>query len=312
MRRRGIRPHALQLLAPTLKSVYSKEDTSWMRVPFMYIAPSRFPETYWQLLTRSFTLYRRTLPHVFVLSLLLSLTVFIPRLISLMLGHDPFVTVSILSLPRLWLTLLDILSLFIFAAILWRINSFIREGHEPILDDLKVGLHKIPYIFTAALFQVVLATLLAYCLFFILLQDVTLTQQEILSYDPTLITIVFLVQFAMAVYLAVLFYFYLAIIVLENKGIIASLEKSAILVWKNGWRTFSLQITPWLFYLLILVILKFIFHAPIHIYYTEGEYSLFGTGMNLLLFAFFQPWVASVLLVQLRDLELRKKLTNSI
>ena len=76
-----------------------------------------------------------------------------------------------------------------------------------------------------------------------------------------------------------------------------------------GGGTLRVQITPWLAYLITLIIIKFGIKVPIHIYFVNpGEQQTFlATFIHILIFAIFVPWVGAVMLVQLRDLELRKQ-----
>jgi hypothetical protein len=82
-----------------------------------------------------------------------------------------------------------------------------------------------------------------------------------------------------------------------------------MLVWNHWWRVFSTQLTPWLFYLALLIAVKYVLHIDFHIYFTQKiDNTLWVTIAHIAVFSLFIPWVAALLLVQLKDLELRKSL----
>jgi hypothetical protein len=125
--------------------------------------------------------------------------------------------------------------------------------------------------------------------------------------------ILFILPTILIVYIIFAFYFYLALILTENQRIISSLKRSAYLVWGNWWRVANLQLTPWLINLLCLLLIKKYLPVNIHLYFVSGaEPSTFlSTLLNIIIFAIFIPWFGATLLVQLRDLELRKKVLPS-
>jgi len=268
------------------------------------------PETYRQQIKRSLKLYKASFSHVIFLSLLLSLIAFVPRLLTLLIGQDIFLSVPFLNRPRLWLFLIDVTGLFVFTALLWRIRCVITEAHESILTDMKIAIRKLPLIVGAALIQsflffVIGVTAFVYLYYF--KQYDMITTMYHANHMVVIPMIVFLFNSLVPIYLFFLFLFYLPLILTEDKGIFSAIKKSALLVWGNWWRTFWLQITPWMIYFLILVVVKRCFHLPIHIYFLIGEPSSWGaTLFHIMLFALFIPIVGSTLLVQLRDLELRK------
>lgn len=283
----------------------------------MNISLSEAPESYSRLLLRSLRLYVASFFRVFFLSLILSFIVFIPRLYSEFLGQNLFSTLPVTSPQRLWLTLIDFASLIFFTGVLWRIHCFMTNAHESMVDDIKISLKKFPYILIAGILQnivfilifiIYMATMFFYGMFH---QNALTTEHWYfdLFKQNYLFLLSFLIPVAAFFYMFFEFYFYLPIILLENQGIISSLKKSVILVWKNWWKVFLLQITPWLIYLICLVIIKNVFKISIHIYYVEPdiEYTIPATLFHLVFFAIFIPFVATTMMVQLKDLELRKR-----
>jgi hypothetical protein len=271
------------------------------------------PESTKQLLIRSLQLYKATFVRVFYLGFLLSLVIFTPRLITFVLGKDIFKNLAINSPHQLWILVIDLISLIFFTSILWRMRCESKNIHEPVINDFKIALKKLPFIVLTAILQSIIITIISLTLFtlFLFLPKESLLAPS--SNTLSLITLTFLVQSALAVYIFMLFYFYLPIILTENKRVFGSLKESAYLVWGNWWKTIKLQIIPWLLYIITLFILREIMHINLHIFFVPSaeEYTLSGTFLNILVFAAFIPWFAATQLVQLRDLELRKKLIPS-
>lgn len=277
----------------------------------MKVAISTQPERISQLLLRSVNLYRQTFSHIFFLALTVSIIAFIPRIFTLVVGADIFTGVALLNPRRLWLLVIDLGCLMLLTAIIWRIRCIITDAHESILDDIEVAVKKLPYIIVSSFLQfLLLYIVIFFCVviaYFLIFHNnlpglLNLRDQIISS------TIIF-VQFILIMYIFFALYFYLPIIVIENKTIITSLRKSAYLVWTNWWRTFLVQITPWVVYLLVIIFLNVITNLNLHVYFIPGtsNQSLFATIVHIFIFALFIPFFATTMLVQLRDLELRKE-----
>ena len=120
----------------------------------MKLEKQNYPESIHILLWRSFKVYRASFFHVFFLSLLLSIIAFIPRLLSTLVGQDVFLGLPTFSPQRLWLLMITLGTLIFFTALLWRIRCVITDTHESIMDDMKISLRKIPFIFVAAILNV--------------------------------------------------------------------------------------------------------------------------------------------------------------
>ncbi len=275
----------------------------------MPYVPAKQPESTSRILSRSLELYRRTFFHVFPLALILAIIAFIPRLITLMSGQDLLTTLPNLSLHKIWLFLLDVVCLIIMLAILWCMQSLTSGTKETFKIDFQVALKKFPLIIVAAIIQSLIfmsIMLVTYGFYIILLQYHLLFQTNI--YAVFLLSLPMTIAWILYLYAFYLFYFYLPLILTENAGIISSLVRSAKLVWGNWWRTFRAQVTPWISYLIVLILVKYIGHVNLHIYFIKvNTLSLSATALHIFIFALFLPWFASTLLVQLRDLELRKK-----
>lgn len=277
------------------------------------ILPSQ-PSNYKALIKQSLKLYRIGFKRIILLSALLSITAFIPRFLSYIIGQDILLNLPPFSPHRLWFIAVDIASMIFFIGILWRMHCFIRDRHEPLIEDLAKGAKKVFYVIIASLLQGIIIFAIAVITFG--LQVLLQTHHLIFNTNISGILLtgaVFIGQLALILYLSTLFIFLIPLITIENKGIIASLERSAFLVWNHWWRVFSVQITPWLTLFFLMALIRFVLHIDIHIYFIEQEHhSLWPTLLQLVIFALFIPWIAALLLVQLKDLELRKHFVTQL
>lgn len=281
----------------------------------MKIALSSQPENFFPLIKRGLTLYKASFSHVFFLSFILSIISFTPSFISILISEDFFMNLSTPTLQRAWVIFINLGGLLIFSAILWQIRCTIMDIHEDLLEDAKMAFKKIPYIVIANLLQSILIT----GIMFLFLQSLfsigihALSYSNLFNIKETIIILLSILQFLIVIYLFFAFYFYMPIIVIENKNIITSLAKSIMLVWKNWWRTLCVQITPWITYLLLLYFLEKFFHLHFQLYFiqTPRNESIVILSLHIVIFAIFIPWFASNLLIQLRDLELRKNISLS-
>lgn len=271
------------------------------------------PESNWELFKRATRLYQLTLSKTFLFSFILAMVVFIPRIISTYLGRNIFATLNPYSLSYLWVVILNLAVLGLFIAIIWHMHCVIRHKHEAIKDDVLMGVKKLLTVFLAGIVENTIVFIFAIC---VIMMQLHLHQYSWLNSNSLFALIftiaLFLAQFILLAYIATLFYFLTPIITTENAGLFSAIKRSASLVWNHWWRTLSLQLAPWLCYLLVLMLLKFVVDLDIHIYFIrhQNTYDYTSLIINLLLFAFFIPLVAATLLVQLKDLELRKKLAT--
>jgi hypothetical protein len=278
----------------------------------MQVALATQPESMIRLVSRSIKLYVKGLPRVLFFSLLLSMVVFIPRLFALIYGEEINPSLITQGIHVFWFICIEIGVLFVFTSMLWRFRCVLYQEHESILSDMTTAIKKLPFIIAAAFIQFA---------FFAILTTITfvfgfyLTQYEMMTPDVVqfksafLASILLALNFWVILYLYYLLIFYLPLILTEDKGIIASLKQSIFLVWGKWWRTFLFLLIPWFFYVVLLIIIRKIFNLDLHIYFIEPVIQTTWTTviLHILIFAIFVPWVASALLIQLRDLELRKK-----
>jgi hypothetical protein len=195
---------------------------------------------------------------------------------------------------------------------LWRIHCITRDRDEPLAEDFFQGFKKMLYVLGATIIQGVIfffVTVLIYLVQMVLHHYHLLFSAHLMG--SILTFLIFFAQGILIFYVVTLFLFMVPLIAIENKGILSAIRRSFYLVWNHWWRVFSFQLFPWFFYLFALLLIRFVFKININIYFIAyGIHSLWPTLLQIILFTFFIPWVASVMIVQIRDLELRKHLTQ--
>lgn len=276
------------------------------------------PQSNFNLLRRSFVLYSASFGKVFLLALLIAILCFVPRLLTYLLGQNIFVNLNAQSRfnPHLiWATILDLIALIMFIAIFWRMHCIDRGFHEPFIEDFYVGLKKIFAVVVAAFIQsailLVVSTITMGIIIF-LYQNHYLSGQ-ISTTGFAITVILFCLQFFLLLYVSTLFIFFIPLIAIENKGVLAALQRSMKLGWNHWWRILSLQFVPWFTYLFLLLIIRYPLHVNVRIFFVENNnpITLWEIILQIFLFAFILIWAAALLLVQLRDLELRKHITET-
>lgn len=271
------------------------------------------PSDYKTLIKLSINLYKISFLKVILLSLLLSLIVFIPRLLFITIGEDFFIHHPF-SPNIIWLILIDLAALILFIAIVWHMHCVTLSLREPLIIDFFVGIQKVFQVFIASMIQTAIifaAISINYWIQLLFFQQQFLFSAHFIVIFLT--SIFFIMQYILILYILTLFIFVLPIIATENKSILVSIKKSISLVWNHWWRVISLQAIPWLFYILLLVILNRLLGIGIHLYFTHSDsQTIFTTILNIILFAIYIPWVAALLLVQLNDLELRKNIAQKL
>lgn len=266
------------------------------------------PQTNRELLAQSVSLYKASFAKIYIFAILLSITVFSPRILSIIVGYNIFTNVALFNITRLWLFVLNLIGILFFIAILWHMRCTYLSVREPLIEDFYIGLRKTFYAFLAVIVQCAIMFAFAAMIYAI---NMTLNIGKML-FTSDLVTLIaigvlFTVQFVLILYVSNLFYFTIPLIAVENKSILGAIEKSVSLVWNHWWRTFTLQVTPWFCYFIFLLLFRYFLGNPT---YTENWlYLLCDTFIYLVVFGLFIPWVAAILYVQLQDLELRKTQT---
>lgn len=275
----------------------------------MPIKPSMHPETYSELVARSLRLYRGVFPQAFGFALLISIVLFIPRLICVAIGQNVFLTTTKVNQVALLYFAMYLSALWFLAALFWCINCLERGVHKNFIDDVEMAGKRICYVLGAAVILFLLSSLVGLLAYLV---NEWFWHLKLYSYDKFLTSFLFFVvcfaQVGVSVWLATLFYFYFPLIVIEHNGILNALKQSAQLVYGKVGQTLRLQLTPWLLYFLVLILIKMVFKLNIHIYFMPQNpgATFYPTLVHIVVLALFIPWGSSMALVQLRDYELRR------
>ncbi len=275
----------------------------------MPIKPSTRPESYSQLVARSLKLYWQALPRTFFFAFLTAIVVFIPRLICVAVGQNVFLKATGSKQILVLYLAIYVSVLWFAAAIIWCINCIERNKHKNFITDIEMAGKRIIYVLGAAVCLFIIASLIGGLGYFLhcLLWHLKLYS---LHNDLTVLLffLVLLLQLGASIFVSTLFYFYFPLIVIEHDGIATALKQSALLVWHKVWMTLGVQLTPWLAYLVTLIAVKMIFKLNIIIYFMpiNPVANFYPVLLHIGILALFIPWASSIMLVQLRDLELRK------
>lgn len=263
------------------------------------------PQSNSRLLLRGLKLYAASIKQVIGLALLFSFIVYIPQVIAIYSGLNVFGLARSLAFYNLFFFIVNFCALFVFTAMLWRMNCVMLNQHESILDDFIVASKKILLIAGASIISMLLISFLVYIF-------VMLPAQNIVQAPSTVainLGLIFLVLgFFISIYIIYLLIFYLPLILTENKGIMAALKKSFRLVRGHWWKVFLLLVTPYVVYWIFLWILQGVLHIDMSMNVAwNNAHKALWVMFNVLFFALFVPFEGALLLLQLRDLEIRKQ-----
>lgn len=272
----------------------------------MAIELSTRPESNPTILKRSFRLYIASFLSVIPLAFLLAIIVFIPEIFSWIFNRELFSPA--ISMENFWSLFFNLIIVFVYLALLWRMRGVIYEAHERIKDDVQQATRKYLRVVIAGLIVTFIYGFIAFTTMFI--YSLLLEQKVFLDpsyFAMSIVSIISFIYAAVVTYLYFAFYFYLPLILAEDAGIVTSLIASFMLVYHHWWRVFLLQITPGLTYLVLLIIIRFIFHYNVNIFFlsSPGEISIGVYIFHIITLTLFIPWIAAILLLQLNDLELR-------
>jgi hypothetical protein len=107
------------------------------------------------------------------------------------------------------------------------------------------------------------------------------------------------------VILGILFMFNILAILFDDRGWFEALKSSAGLVWGNWWRTFAIFIVPLIIVGLIQMTLTYIFGIDA-VSFEPGPALWIYLLISSLVMSLLQPFLYSLMLVQYKDLKLRK------
>ncbi|HEX2548904.1 MAG TPA: hypothetical protein VHM20_03685 [Gammaproteobacteria bacterium] len=272
----------------------------------MDIELSTNPESNPTILKRSFRLYLASFIKVIPLAFLLSIIVFIPEIFSWIFDKQLFS--PLISMDSFWSLFFNLIIVFVYMALLWRMQSVLYKVRDRLRDDVEQVTRKFLRVVVAGLIVTFILGSIAFFTMFIY----SLIIEQKFFLEPTyfamfIVSIVSFVYAALVTYLYFAFYFYLPLILTENAGIFTSLLRSFVIVYHNWWRVFLLQITPGLVFFVLLLAVRFIFHYNVNIFLlsSPGQISIGVYIFHIIMAALFIPWIAAILLLQLHDLELR-------
>jgi len=277
----------------------------------MKLALATQPESYSELVVRSLKLYRQTLGPSFLLAFLVAVIVFIPRLICVAVGQNVFLTTKHWGQQQLLFITIYMSSLWFYGALLWGIHCIQQLGkREHFIAEIKAAGKRMLYVFGAAFILILigmLTLLIDRPLHYVFLEIMQLNLHRYVF--AVLMFTLIAIRASIPLLIFLLFYFYFPLIIVESDGIFLALKQSATLVWGHVCRTLKLILTPWLCYLIVLILIKMVFKINFHVFFMPFELisDLPTAAFNILILAFFIPWTGALMLVQLKDLELRKK-----
>lgn len=274
------------------------------------LAISTQPESNLAILGRSIRLYFASFIRVIPLAFLLSVIVFIPEIFSSVFNQEIFS--PLLSIESFWSLFFDLIIVFVYLAILWRMRGSVYEAHESVKEDVEQASRKYLRVVIAGVIVTFILGLIAFTtmtLYSVLFKMNIIMEPNYIG--MVILSVISFIYAGIVTYLYFVFYFYMPLILMENAGIFASLITSFRLVYHHWWRVFFLQITPGLTFFVLLVVIRYVFNWQVNIFLIPGpEQNTFAVyALNIVVFALFIPWIAAILLLQLHDLELRKHYT---
>jgi hypothetical protein len=250
---------------------------------------SATPQSIGKVLDNMFRLYGTTFWKVIWISAGAALIANLPSLLMPpMPTDDPEATMAAMR-QFLWILPLSMLAtLYSYAAILHRMHAVATGANANLGTALRIGLIK--------LFPLLIASIL-----------------YLLALAVGLVLLV-----VPGILLGLSLYFYLPLIVVDNKGVLAALKSSHRLVWGNWWRTATVVAVPMFIIMAFYGILGLVAGITgVGIAVSGGgeaevqrsleTYTLISELAATLFSAFIGPLFAALLLVQLHDLELRRE-----
>jgi hypothetical protein len=250
---------------------------------------SATPQSIGKVLDNMFRLYGATFWKVIWISAGAALIANLPSLLMPPMPTDDPEAAMAAMRQFLWILPLSMLAtLYSYAAILHRMHAVATGANADLGTALRIGLIK--------LFPLLVASILYF---------LALTVGLVLLVVPGIL-------------LGLSLYFYLPLIVVYNKGILAGLKSSHRLVWGNWWRTATVVAVPMFLIMAFYGILGLVAGitgvgiavgggGEAEVQRSLETYALISELAATLFSAFIGPLFAALLLVQLHDLELRRE-----
>jgi hypothetical protein len=230
------------------------------------------------------SLYKNTLAKTwpFIALIMLFIGLFQPQLDTLqskkvtnadIITHLQQQPKAILILIALALTFLMLLWAYTNNALIKRLYDLSKDQNAPVKTALTTVLHKF--------LVLLMATIIVFAL--VALGVIALALPGI--------------------FIMVMLFFTTPFILFDNLGIFKSLSESCKLVWGNWWRTFLIIFVPFL-------LLSFLFNAFTIFLTNAAKLPLLADIMDGVLFGFLTSLIQTLVVVQFRDLKLRKAQKN--
>ncbi len=253
----------------------------------MAIQPAQ-PQTIGGVLDTTFQLYKTSIGKVWILCLLGAIGGTLPSIYMVFGGvgnpADPLAALSMMSSPGYWLTNLAamILSLWSMGAVYAKVHALGTDAELSLGEALMIGLRKAPLLFLTGL-----------------LFGIALVIGLVLLVIPGLILMVSLMLC-------------FNLVVIEDKGPVASLTGSHNLVWGNWWRSVAVLTVGFIILMVVYFAVALVLGVAIPLVgLGSGDPMMFalisGILIGILASVVLTPFYVSMAIALYWDLKLRKE-----
>lgn len=286
----------------------------------MFTLPTH-PQSIREIIHNSFATWRASFLPTLPLAIALCVVVAVLSFFLARPFPNQLIMAKIISYNIPVLILAGLIVFWLYAALYHLTHTNIHHRNAKILDSLIVGLKRLFYIIVGIfIFTLFLGifTLIVSTPFIIITQKIILLQSAHPSISMiamkmgSIVYLDLLIMTAVYVFFTVLLLFYLPLIVVMNLNPFSAFGESFVLVWGNWWRT--ALITGLLYMVVPTILVSF------------GWFIAYGLGLHFLsmqhavilhcllqgiISGLYVPFYCAVILVQLHDLMLRRKLKKS-
>lgn len=233
-----------------------------------------------EIYREGFHAWKKVFSRVQLLSFLAFLWAAVPYLLLPQFHHYQFNYMLVKMVDQILVTIVYMLGLLVlYAAVYHRIDKILMEEKSSFGESLLAGLKKLIVLVAAVLLS---AAALA-------------VSYAALGFPGIYVTLV-------------LTFFY-PLVVTEDKNPWQAFKECFELVWKNWWRTAAIILVPTLIFFAINFAIDYFLIKIYDIYHPDqGLAAIYPHLIRLVLAAFYFPFIASLILIQLNDLKIRKGL----
>ena len=273
---------------------------------------STHPQPYRELIKRSLRLYFASFGQILFHAFLFAFIIFLPRLLAYIFNLRLISNQSFSLLDVIYIALIDFAALLVLVAMFRKLHDIAHYKKPDFRLRLDVNLKKVTATFVACVIQNIIVFGVIYLTFafqYMLYRNHMLfASPNSFSINVVLMVLLFALQVAIIFYLSTLFIFLVPLIAIEDKHIFESIARTIALTWNHWWRVFATQLTPWICFFLLTLAVRYIADINVRIYAIDSaSNSLLVTLLQMFLFTLFISWPLSLLYIQLKDLECRKK-----